>query len=501
MSLFRFARTSQPQQATGIDWGNPITRGLVFAWTPDSFSSPYAATATGTFSGSGTVRGANRFGKTIAGGTGGDGLSFNVAIPTPAVACGVSFLFVGSYVNQHFGAAATSPVGWFRNLGNDVTGITNSSGGTHKFLQVWPTGIVWSDPAVVVATTDAAKTYGKSLVGGVPYTSTTSQTGSAATANTVNVLQSIVGDRLGVTSWRGAEGLIVQWQRELSDAEMRSLSDNPWQIFQPTNRAIYPEATVAGSTYTLTADAASYSITGADASLIVNRKLIADTANIPIAGADATLTHTPIGGPTYTLTADAGSIAVNGNAATLAFNRVLTADAGSYSVAGQAVGLAFNRVLSASTANIPVAGQDATLTYTNNGFTYTLSAEAGAFSVTGQDARLAWSGEQTTYSGGYEHLGRRQTPKQRKEQRQRLGIIAQDIKEATKKVARAVIADTGRTDPVSHFEDHKAQFLQMLVDELKGYQPPDMADVISRQIRIAYAIQEQEEEELLLLLH
>jgi len=54
--------------------------------------------------------------------------------------------------------------------------------------------------------------------------------------------------------------------------------------------------------------------------------------------------------------------------------------------------------LSAATANIPVAGQDATLTYTNNGFTYTLSAEAGAFNVTGQDARLVWSGEQTGYT-------------------------------------------------------------------------------------------------------
>lgn len=180
-------------------------------------------------------------------------------------------------------------------------------------------------------------------------------------------------------------------------AEALYEQDYPYSLLvKPKGKIWVPAA--AGSTYTLTADAASYSITGADASLIVNRKLIADTANIPIAGADATLTYTPIGGPTYTLTADAGSYAITGNATGLAFNRVLTADAGSYSVAGQAVGLAFNRVLSAATANIPVAGQDVTLTYTNNGFTYTLSAEAGAFSVTGQDARLVWSGEQTGFT-------------------------------------------------------------------------------------------------------
>lgn len=493
-------RYSQPQQPVGVDWSNPITRGLQVAFNGSQYLS---VTPTGIVSPSFDTRPTARAGKAgIA--TAGDGASTSTYHAIPQSTTGEFTLFV---LAEQYSQLTDRRIIALTNSGDTSTVAIGTGVSDASKARLW-TNIAVCDltttPQIFAAgTVSSVAVSVNNAASSIRFFANGAFDQSYANSINVTTRNRISFGSLRRTTngsvFNGGVYLGLYFNRALSDAEIKSLSDNPWQIFQPTNRAIYPEA--AGSTYTLTADAASYSITGADASLIVNRKLIADTANIPIAGADATLTYTPIGGPTYTLTADAGSYAITGNATGLAFNRVLTADAGSYNVAGQAVGLAFNRVLSAATANIPVAGQDVTLTYTNNGFTYTLSAEAGAFSVTGQDARLVWSGEQTTYSGGYEHLGRRQTPKQRKEQRQRLGIIAQDIKEATKKVARAVIADTGRTDPVSHFEDHKAQFLQMLVDELKGYQPPDMADVISRQIRIAYAIQEQEEEELLLLLH
>lgn len=104
-------------------------------------------------------------------------------------------------------------------------------------------------------------------------------------------------------------------------------------------------------------------------------------------------------------------------------------------------------------------------------------------------------------SGGYEHLSRRQTPKQRKAERQRLGIIAKDIREATQKVARAVIVETGIIHPVRHFEQHREQFKRMLIQELKGYWSESLTDALYAQIEAAWTRKiDQENEEIILLL-
>jgi hypothetical protein len=301
----------------------------------------------------------------------------------------------------------------------------------------------------------------------------------------------------------------------------------------------------SGPTYTLTADSASYALSGQATGLSFNRVITADTT----------------------------SFSLNGQAVSLAFNRALTADSAAYTLAGQATGLAFNRVLVADSASYALTGQAVTLTYTPlSGPTYTLtadtqsyaltgqsvglargwtlSAESGSYSLTGQNVTLSYSGsaydikvyqafvntDATPYdikvyqalldtsavpydikvyqcgfdteatvteqnSGGYEYLSRKQTPKQRKRERQRLGIIAKDIREATQKVARAVIVETGIIHPVRHFEQHKEQFEQMLIQELRGYWSESLTDAIYAQIEAAWTRKiDQENEEIILLL-
>lgn len=107
-----------------------------------------------------------------------------------------------------------------------------------------------------------------------------------------------------------------------------------------------------------------------------------------------------------------------------------------------------------------------------------------------------------TNSGGYEYLGHHQTPKQRKRERQRLGIEPQDIAKAVHKVARVVVADSGESDPIKQVQVDQAYYAQLLMDELRGYWSQAVQDALTQQIRIALAVQaqEQDDEDVLLLL-
>ena len=57
----RITRTAQPQDAVGIDWGNPLAQGLTSAWWGDSnFIGPAGANKLGAYRVVGSV-GAGRF--------------------------------------------------------------------------------------------------------------------------------------------------------------------------------------------------------------------------------------------------------------------------------------------------------------------------------------------------------------------------------------------------------------------------------------------------------
>lgn len=145
-----------------------------------------------------------------------------------------------------------------------------------------------------------------------------------------------------------------------SDAELRELSLNPWQLFAPDARNIW----------------------------------------VPVAA----------GGDTYTLTADSGSFALTGQATGLALNRVLSAASGSFALTGQAAGLAVNRTLSAASGSYSLTGQNATLTYTpTSTATYTLAAASGSFAVSGQDVVLAYNRVLSAANGSYLLTGQNAT--------------------------------------------------------------------------------------------
>ena len=175
-----------------------------------------------------------------------------------------------------------------------------------------------------------------------------------------------------------------------SDDDLVKLSSNPWSLFRAANSPIFvpvsggdtytlnaeagsfaiagADATLtytsSGPTYTVTADAGALAITGNAATLAFNRALTADTANVPITGNAASLVFTPVGGPTYTLPADSAAVAVSGASTSLVRGYNLAASAGAVSISASDAALIATRKLIADAYAAVIAGADATLTYT-----------------------------------------------------------------------------------------------------------------------------------------
>ncbi len=134
----------------------------------------------------------------------------------------------------------------------------------------------------------------------------------------------------------------------------------------------------SGGTYTLSADGATFSYSGAAASTLFNRQLPSD-------------------GATYSY---------SGGAASTLYNRRLSADGTVYSYSGGAAAALYNRKLSADGGTYSYSGAAATLTYTATGVVYTLNADGAVFGYTGAAASLLANraltadGGSFTYSGG-----------------------------------------------------------------------------------------------------
>lgn len=161
----------------------------------------------------------------------------------------------------------------------------------------------------------------------------------------------------------------------------------------------------------LLAESGSLLLNGQASALQASRSLLAAVGAFTVSGQDATITYTPASGPTYTLTANAGSFAITGQSAGTIASRILPAGAGSFAEAGQPAGLFGARILAASGGSFSLSGQssnfsvgrrvaadagsyniigqNAALTYTPVGGTYSLTAEPGSFTLTGVVAPLS----------------------------------------------------------------------------------------------------------------
>jgi hypothetical protein len=159
----------------------------------------------------------------------------------------------------------------------------------------------------------------------------------------------------------------------------------------------------AGSTYTLTAEQGSYTLSGQTAGLRRNAVVPAAQGSYAVSGQNVTLTYTPAGG--YTITAAQGTYAVTGQAAGLIHGYRLAASQGTYAITGSTALIDFAMAVAQGTYTISgqtvqlsksspsvVAGQG---TYTVSGqvvgllYGRRVVAAQGTYTVTGQDAALS----------------------------------------------------------------------------------------------------------------
>jgi len=334
-------RVVQPQQPAQVDWSNPLTRGLLDGLVDfgqgkvslrgkpvtrenaatidqitgfrgrrhtsvtdqDSVALEQVARSAATLVIHGTATATAATTWYIAG-----GVADSAGAPALIYEAGTSFSYfsiwssAGTRTNVTGGPAATFPVGVKRTLAMAYAGSN---------LKAYLDGVKVADGAAPAST----KAFG----------SLNSGTVSASAQN---------------YSWYGIAPIILLYDRALSEAEIRALSDNPWQIFKPMSRRIWAPASA------------------------------------------------PAG---QSLTAQAGSYALTGLASTLKAARSLTGSAGSLSLAGSSATLKLGRALSASAGAYSLSGQPATLTrYTpGSGTSYALTAEPGQYRMQGQRAEMA----------------------------------------------------------------------------------------------------------------
>jgi len=232
-------RYSQPQQPVGIDWGNPLTRGLISAVSLDS------------------------------------NVGFGVSItkqnspPSSATKKGIGVQLNGSNQSVSIGKAFASAKGTIFLLADikDATASskciacqTSDAGGSNV-------GVGWKNNTFIIdgSAIGIALTTGiNALVG--------TWDSSASNAAYVN------GIKQGTAPGRASTGdanypftfgafyysggrifqhqntpvLFFAFDRALSAVEIKQLSDNPWSIFQPVNRAIW--VPVGGGNPVITSD-------------------------------------------------------------------------------------------------------------------------------------------------------------------------------------------------------------------------------------------------------
>lgn len=255
MSLFKAQRTSQPQGQASIDRNNPITRGLIEAYLPIGTRGVDVIAAAPMPVGVSTVN--VRVGKYGRASVFSSSLNARNSARMQSLAeCSIFAIALNS------GTSATTEICGYGNSGsaNPLFMLGMSPLSPTPSFRVRDTantnqevsGGTWASAsdAILCGTRSEAGNFQKMYVNGLEANT------AAATA-----MGSVAFDRWAVGGLRrntdglyltGAVYLAAVWNRALSPAEVKSLSDNPWQIFAPANRSWALEAPAGGSSSTIT---------------------------------------------------------------------------------------------------------------------------------------------------------------------------------------------------------------------------------------------------------
>lgn len=143
-----------------------------------------------------------------------------------------------------------------------------------------------------------------------------------------------------------------------------------------------------------TADPGAFDITGTNASLEYNRKVIASSGSYSITGTNANLEYS------HRLIADSGVYAITGTAASLETNKEVLGESGTFSITGTDASLKTARKLVADSGSVAITGTNANL-----GKSFTMTVTGGAFGITGTAASLEYNRKVIADSGIFSVTG------------------------------------------------------------------------------------------------
>ncbi len=276
--------TSQPQTPVQIDWSNPLTQGLIGAINAGAPVStrvgnpPFVATAQGI-------------------GHNANGSSYLVTNATSPIASAATIFFVGNLIHNTTG------------IGGLLGGIGTNSSGSQLFIiqnnnypgTAKPRALIRLVDAGGVSTAESATlsvgasstaieawaaTYAGTAASITLYRNGVDDTGGRANSAASGSATSFNRVCLGGVD-RGTDGfspsgqitlLSLAWNRALSPSEIKSLSKNPWQIFERRSRRIWVGGLAGGGDATAT-------ITGVSGSAQVGTVSTSGNASVSLPGA------------------------------------------------------------------------------------------------------------------------------------------------------------------------------------------------------------------------
>lgn len=234
----RVTRTSQPQELCGLDWGNPVTKAINFAWSPRSGVFNADGNSVGVESSTAaTVVAAGKHGVTENKKQ--NGLEF--VSGRAQVNNGFTCLYIGGHSAPSWSVLVANSAGSFRRWSGSYALLTPAG---RRSL----TSITLAEDSVVIASRNVALYPFRFWVNGVDAGPTDSSGGDTAGGSNlpVQLFQSGAGDRSSATYWDANCSLVVTFESYISDADAKSLSENPWQIYEPEIQYVWVDEGAGG---------------------------------------------------------------------------------------------------------------------------------------------------------------------------------------------------------------------------------------------------------------
>lgn len=321
---------------------------------------------------------------------------------------------LGEYTNGEGSAAAgvTTSQWLFTSTGTNAVGTVftiNFSGAVvDKVAAGWKFTVaagnsLQASASIVGNATDASNGFGSASHSGLASLSRLYIRSLGKEANTTTgITVSTSFTRFTATARSRNNALAVCTASEFRINTSTGETSNPTLAVSGDTAAVFSaleEYTPSAGSYTIVADAGTFTHTGAAAGLYASRKIVSESGSFTLTGASVALSKG------FSLSAGGGSFGLTGSAVALKASRKMVAASASYALTGSTVALKAGRKLTAGAGSFTLTGIDVTLSYTPGGVDYTLVAGSASFTLTGASVALRKASKLQAASGSFTLTG------------------------------------------------------------------------------------------------